>query len=124
MRAFLLKIEPLIWLLFGQGILIGTILLTGWILVVGLLIPLGVVDAGALSYERAYSLATASVIGLPIGKLVLAALLVLPLWKGAHHVRSLHVDFGGAERDGIVGVLLYGIAAVGSVVGIAAVVGL
>ena len=47
MRAFLLKIEPLIWLMFGQGILIGTMLLTGWILVVGLLIPLGVVDAGA-----------------------------------------------------------------------------
>lgn len=124
MRAFLLKIEPLIWLMFGQGILLGTILLTGWILVVGLLIPLGMVDATALSYDRAHALATASVLGLPIGKLILAALLVLPLWKGAHHVRSLHVDFGGAERDGIVGVLLYGIALVGSVVGIAAVVGL
>lgn len=124
MRAFLLKIEPLIWLLFGQGILIGTILLTGWILVVGLLIPMGIVDASALAYDRAYSLATAKVIGLPIGKLVLAALLVLPLWKGAHHVRSLHVDFGGAERDGLVGGLLYGIALAGSVVGIVAVVGL
>jgi len=124
MRAFLLKIEPLIWLLFGQGILIGTMLMTGWILVVGLLIPLGLVDASALSYDRAYALATASFLGLPIGKLVLAALLVLPLWKGAHHVRSLHVDFGGAERDGIVGSLLYGVAAVGSVVGIVGVVGL
>lgn len=125
MRAFLLKIEPLIWLMFGQGILIGTMLLTGWILVVGLLIPLGMVDASALSYDRAYALATASLFGfLPVGKLVLAALLVLPLWKGAHHVRSLHVDFGGAERDGIVGTLLYGIALVGSIVGVLAVVGL
>ena len=125
MRAFLLKIEPLIWLMFGQGILIGTMLLTGWILVVGLLIPLGMVDASALSYDRAHALATASLFGfIPVGKLVLAALLVLPLWKGAHHVRSLHVDFGGAERDGIVGTLLYGIALVGSVVGILAVVGL
>lgn len=125
MRAFLLKIEPLIWLMFGQGILIGTMLLTGWILVVGLLIPLGIVDAGALSYDRAYSLATASLFGVvPVGKLVLAALLVLPLWKGAHHVRSLHVDFGGAERDGVVGTLLYGVALVGSVVGVVAVVGL
>lgn len=125
MRAFLLKIEPLIWLMFGQGILIGTMLLTGWILVVGLLIPMGWVDASALNYDRAYSLATASLFGfIPVGKLVLAALLVLPLWKGAHHVRSLHVDFGGAERDGIVGTLLYGIALAGSVVGILAVVGL
>ena len=125
MRAFLLKIEPLIWLMFGQGILIGTMLLTGWILVVGLLIPLGMVDASALSYDRAYALATASLFGfIPVGKLILAALLVLPLWKGAHHVRSLHVDFGGAERDGLVGTLLYGIALVGSVVGLLAVVGL
>jgi fumarate reductase subunit D len=125
MRAFLLKIEPLIWLMFGQGILIGTMLLTGWILVIGLLIPLGIVHAGALSYDRAHALATASLFGfIPVGKLVLAALLVLPLWKGAHHVRSLHVDMGGAERDGIVGSLLYGIALVGSVVGIVAVVGL
>lgn len=125
MRAFLLKIEPLIWLMFGQGILIGTMLLTGWVLVVGLLIPMGMVDASALSYDRAYALATASLFGvIPVGKLVLAALLVLPLWKGAHHVRSLHVDFGGAERDGLVGTLLYGIALVGSIVGILAVVGL
>lgn len=125
MRAFLLKIEPLIWLMFGQGILIGTMLLTGWVLVVGLLIPMGMVDASALSYDRAHALATASLFGfLPVGKLVLAALLVLPLWKGAHHVRSLHVDFGGAERDGLVGTLLYGIALVGSIVGILAVVGL
>lgn len=125
MRAFLLKIEPLIWLMFGQGILIGTMLLTGWVLVVGLLIPMGMVDASALSYDRAYALATASLFGVvPVGKLVLAALLVLPLWKGAHHVRSLHVDFGGAERDGIVGTLLYGIALVGSIVGVLAVVGL
>ncbi|MFO0689573.1 MAG: fumarate reductase subunit FrdD [Myxococcota bacterium] len=125
MRAFLLKIEPLIWLMFGQGILIGTMLLTGWVLVVGLLIPMGMVDASALSYDRAHALATASLFGfIPVGKLVLAALLVLPLWKGAHHVRSLHVDFGGAERDGLVGTLLYGIALVGSIVGILAVVGL
>jgi fumarate reductase subunit D len=125
MRAFLLKIEPLIWLMFGQGILLGTILLTGWILVVGLLIPLGMVDASAFSYDRAHALATASLFEfIPVGKLILAALLVLPLWKGAHHVRSLHVDFGGAERDGVVGTLLYGIALVGSVVGIGAVVGL
>ena len=32
----LLKLEPLIWFLFGQGIMIGSILMTGWLLVVGL----------------------------------------------------------------------------------------
>jgi fumarate reductase subunit D len=69
MKAFLLRVEPLIWLLFGQGILIGTILLTGWILVVGLLLPLGLVSPEALSYERAHMLGSSL-----IGRLVLAAL--------------------------------------------------
>jgi len=115
MRTLLLKLEPLIWFMFGQGIMIGTMLLTGWILVVGLLVPLGIVDASALDYSRAHGLATAKLLGLPIGQLVLAALLVLPLWKGAHHVRSLLIDFGGAERDGLVGSVLYLVALVGSV---------
>ena len=124
MKSFLLKIEPVIWLLFGQGILIGTILLTPWILVLYLLIPFGIVDPEVLNYERAYRLATSSFIGIPIGKLILAAIAILPLWKGAHHVRSLLVDFGGGERDGIVGTILYLIATVGSVAAVMALVGL
>ena len=125
MRALLLKLEPIIWLMFGQGILLGTMLLTGWILVVGILIPMGIVDASALEYARAHRLATASLFGIiPVGQLILAALLVLPLWKGAHHVRSLLIDFGGAERDGVVGGGLYLVAIIGSVMGIMAVVGL
>ena len=125
MRALLLRLEPVIWLFFGQGILIGTMLLTPWILVVGLLVPLGIVDAEALSFERAHAIATASLFGfIPLGQLILAALLVLPLWKGAHHVRSLLIDLGGGERDGAMGSLLYLIALVGSVMAIVAVVGL
>jgi len=117
MKSFLLRIEPVIWLLFGQGIMIGTILLTGWVLVIGLLIPLGVVPAEALSFERANMLGSNIV-----GRLLLGALLVLPLWKGAHHVRSLAVDFGGGERDAVVGSLLYLIATVGSIIAVVAVV--
>jgi fumarate reductase subunit D len=125
MRTLLLKLEPLIWFMFGQGILIGTMLLTGWILVVGILMPLGIVDPLNLNYLRAHELATASLFGvIPVGQLLLAALLVLPLWKGAHHVRSLLIDMGGAERDGMVGGVLYLIALVGSGMGVAAVVGL
>jgi fumarate reductase subunit D len=124
MKTLLLKLEPVIWLLFGQGILIGTMLLTPWILVLYLLIPFGIVDASALSYERAYALTTSSLLGLPIGKLVLAAIAILPLWKGAHHVRSLLIDFGGGERDAVVGTLLYLIALVGSVAAVLALVGI
>lgn len=117
MKAFLLRAEPIIWLLFGQGILIGTILLTGWILVIGLLLPLGIVPAEALSHERAHMLGSNIV-----GRLVLAALLILPLWKGAHHTRSLAIDFLGGEKDAAVGTLVYLIASAGSVLAIIAVV--
>jgi len=117
MRHLLLRLEPLIWLMFGQGILIGTILLTGWLLVVGVLAPLGIVPEGALAFERAHRLAAH-----PIGRLLLLALIALPLWKGAHHLRALSIDFGGASRDPAVATLLYGLALVGSALAIAAVV--
>jgi fumarate reductase subunit D len=117
MKHLLLKLEPVIWLLFGQGILIGTMLLTGWILVVGLLVPLGVVAPDALTYARAHDLGSSL-----LGRLFLLALLVLPLWKGAHHVRSLSLDFGGLSRDAAVATILYAIAALGSLIAIVAVV--
>ena len=117
MKHFLLRIEPLVWLLFGQGILIGTILLTGWLIVIGVAAPLGLVAPGALAYERAHALASHW-----IGRLVLLALIALPLWKGAHHVRSLSLDFGGAACDATLAAILYSVAALGSLLAICAVV--
>ena len=117
MRHLLLRLEPVIWLLFGAGLSLGTMLLTGFVLVVGLLIPLGIVSADALAYERAHALA-ANV----IGRLFLLGLIALPLWKGAHHLRSLSMDFRGMERDATLAPLLYLVAAAGSVAGILAVV--
>lgn len=117
MRDFLLRIEPVIWVLFGNGLMIGTMLLTPWILIVGLAIPLGIVPADALSFDRAYELASN-----PIARLVLFALIALPLWKGAHHTRHLLIQFGGLERDGAMGSLLYALAAGGSIAAILAVI--
>lgn len=117
MKKLLIALEPIIWLLFGQGILLGTILLTGWLLVVGVGVPIGLFPAGGLEYERAHALAAH-----PIGRALLAALIVLPLWKGAHHLRSLLVDFGGGERDPWVASLLYLLAGAGSLAGLLAVI--
>jgi fumarate reductase subunit D len=117
MKHPLLKLEPLIWLLFGQGILLGTVLLTPWVLVVGLAIPLGIVPADALSYERATMLGSHI-----IGRVILFGLIALPLWKGAHHMRHTLIDFGGAERDALVAPLLYLLATAGSVLAVVAVV--
>lgn len=116
MKQLLLKLEPVIWLLFGQGILVGTMLLTGWLLVVGLALPLGLLPSGALEHTRAAELGSN-----PIGRLVLLALIALPLWKGAHHLRSLSIDFGGGARDAAVATVLYGLASVGSLLALVAV---
>jgi len=115
MKAALNRLEPIIWVLFGGGIMGGTILITGWVLVVGLLLPLGIVSPDALAYPRAIELASS-----PLGRVFLAAMVALPLWKGAHHCRHLSIDHGGADRDPIVAFALYGLAALGSVLAIVA----
>lgn len=115
MKNLLLKLEPVIWLLFGQGIMLGTLLLTGWVLILGIAAPLGWV--APLDFAHAHELGASF-----IGRVVLAALIALPLWKGAHHMRHVFIDMGGADRDAKVAPLLYLIALAGSVAGIVAVV--
>ena len=115
MKRLLLALEPILWLLFGQGILLGTILLTGWLLVVGIAAPLGIVDT--LSYTRAHDLGASL-----IGRMLLLALIALPLWKGAHHMRHVFIDMDGGDRDAMVAPLLYLLAAAGSLLAILAVV--
>lgn len=117
MKTLLLKLEPVIWLLFGAGIMLGTMLMTGWVAVVGLGIPLGIVPADALSYERAHALAASFV-----GRVMIVLLVALPLWKGAHHTRHVFIDMGGSARDSLVAPLLYLVAVVGSLLGIVAAV--
>ncbi len=111
------RIEPGIWALFGAGFMVGSLLLPAWIFVVWIAAPLGWVPAEALGYERAHALAAG-----PIGRLLLLALIVLPLWNGANHLRHWLIDLGGYARDGVMAPLLYASAAVFSVVAIAAVV--
>jgi fumarate reductase subunit D len=115
MKHLLLKMEPIIWLLFGQGIMLGTLLLTGWLLVVGVLAPLGVVDL--LGFEHAHALGATL-----IGRVLLAGLIILPLWKGAHHMRHVFIDMGGADRDPVVAPILYLVAIAGSVAAVFAVI--
>ncbi len=113
MKALMLKLEPVIWLLFGAGMMVGGFVLPAWIATVGL----GLVgDAEAFSYDRMYAL-----ISNPIARLVALAAMALPLWGGAHHLRHVWIDFGGLKSDGIVGGGLYLIALGGSVAAIVAV---
>ncbi len=117
MKHFIAKIEPIVWVLFGAGFMVGSLLLPAWVFTFGIALPLGWVPEGALTYERAYALGSH-----PIGRLLLLALIVLPLWNAANHLRHFSIDLGGYERDGAVAPLLYAGAAVLSVVAIVAVV--
>ena len=120
MKTALLRIEPVIWLLFGLGIMLGTMLLPGYLLTVGIGGPLGWFGADALSFARLQGMLSHPIGGI-LFRLVLLALIALPMWKGAHHLRALSVDFDGHQRDGLVGSLLYLTAATGSVLAIYAV---
>lgn len=123
MKTLLLKIEPVIWLLFGAGIMAGTILLPWYLLTVGLGGPLGLVSADALSYDRLHGMVSHPIGGL-VFRLVLLGLIALPLWKGAHHLRHFLIDMGGHGSDAVVAPLLYLLAAAGSVLGILTVLSL
>lgn len=117
MKTLLLRLEPLIWPLFGAGMMVAALAYPGWLLVVGLAEPLRVLSPDALSYERALGLAAH-----PIGRLVLLIVIALPLWGGAHHVRHVAIDFGGIARDAWFGSLCYAVALAGSVLAALAVV--
>ena len=79
--------------------------------------PLGLVPADALAYERAHALGSSL-----IGRVVLVAIVALPLWKGAHHTRHMFIDSGGGERDAVVASILYLLATAGSLLAIVAAV--
>ena len=67
--------------------------------------------------ERAHALGSSL-----IGRVVLVAIVALPLWKGAHHTRHLFIDSGGGERDAVVASILYLLATAGSLLAIVAAV--
>jgi len=111
------RVEPGIWALFGAGFMVGSLLLPAWIFVVGIAWPLGWVPADALAFDRAYALGAS----LP-GRLVLLALIALPIWNAANHLRHWLIDWGGYDRDRVVAPLLYLLAAALSVLAVVAVV--
>jgi fumarate reductase subunit D len=113
MKTLMLRLEPIIWLLFGAGMMVGGFILPAFIATVGLGL-LG--DADAYSYDRMYAL-----ISNPIARLVALAAMALPLWGGAHHLRHVWIDFGGLKTDALVGGSLYLLALGGSVAAIVAV---
>ena len=117
MKGLILRLEPVIWFLFGSGFFVGCLLFPATIFALGIAAPLGWMPADALAYDRVAALAAS----LP-GRAVLLILLVFPLWNGFNHLRHFAIDLGGVKRDAWIAPLCYGAALLLSLVVLIAVV--
>jgi fumarate reductase subunit D len=81
--------------------------------------PMGWFSDYAISYQRMHALAAN-----PAGRVILAAVISLALWHGAHHLRHLLLDMGLARLHAPLAYLLYGIALLGTLASIQAVASL
>jgi fumarate reductase subunit D len=77
------------WFMFSQGGLFAAVLLPAHILVQGILGPLHIVPVVDRHYDT-----WISILGNPIVKLYLLALIALPFFHFAHRLRYLLVDLG------------------------------
>ena len=109
MTRWLHAIEPLVWPIFGAGFFAVAFVFPSFAAVVGLCDLAGWLPADALGFERVIGFAAT-----PLGRLVLAGAIVLPLWNGAFHLRHTTMDLLGTSSDRFVGPVLYVIAALGS----------
>ena len=102
-------LEPIIWLLFGAGMMVGGLLLPAWALVMGLAEPLGIALDGALTYDHALRARE------PPARPPRARSLRSRSRSGAAPTTCATSGSTSAAlaRDGLVGALCYGVALVG-----------
>lgn len=101
--------KPVVWALFVGGGTLAAFVLPAIIFSLTLGVPLDWISPDSLSYERAIA-------GLqsPFAKLAVFAVAVLILWHAAHRLRITAHDLG-VYADGLVMLIFYGIAALGTV---------
>ena len=102
------------WFMFANGGGLAAIVLPVHILVQGVLGPLGIVPVVDQHYDT-----WISILGNPIVKLYLLALIALPFFHFAHRLRYLLVDFGVAAAKSLPAqVIFYGGAVVVTLIAI------
>ncbi len=104
--------KPIVWGLFAGGGTFSAFLTPALILLTGLAIPLGWLAPETLAYERVLAF-----VQHPLGKLIMLAVIFLPVWHAAHRLRITAHDFG-IRADGLIAVVCYGLAALGTVAAI------
>ncbi len=110
--------KPLVWVVFAGGGTLAAFVLPAIIFSLTLGVALGWIPLEALSYERAVAGVQS-----PLAKLAAFAVTVPILWHAAHRLRITAHDLG-AYADGLVMLICYGIAALGTVVTFVALLGL
>jgi fumarate reductase subunit D len=106
----LLRPEPLVWGLFSAGGFVAALVLPVSVAILGLAYPAGLLPRGALSYERVTDL-----VGNPLAKLFLLAVISLPLFHWAHRFRyAVHHQLGVHGLKRLVATACYGTAIAGT----------
>ena len=102
--------EPIWWSLFGLGGVVAALLTPAFIIVTGLVLPnLDPTRSDAASYDHIVALARS----LP-GRIVLFAVISLPLFHLAHRFRYTLIDLGLHGARALVAALCYGAAIAGT----------
>ena len=104
-------LDGLLWATFAQCAVITAILVPGQILVEGVLGPLGWMPYPDRTYDS-----FAAMLGNPLVKLYLLLVFATSFYVFAHRLRYLLLDLGVHAGKLLFGLLLYGLAAVGTVV--------
>ena len=95
--------KPLVWLPFAAGGMFAA-----FVTPIVILLTTGLIFPNGLAYDRAFAFADNW-----IGKLIILAVILLPLWHAAHRLRITVHDFG-IRADGPVSWICYVGAAIGS----------
>ena len=99
--------EPVVWLGFSAGGVVAAILLPVLILLFGVALPLGWVD---LDYQH-----LVAVVGNPVTVVLLAIALIAMLVHAGHRFRYTLYDGLQLKHRGLVAVICYGLAVIGSI---------
>ncbi len=104
------RLQGLLWAMFAQTALITAIIAPVHILVQGVLAPLHLVPAVDSSYSS-----FAAALSNPLVKVYLFVLFSTSFYVFGHRTRYLLLDLGVHGGKLLVGLLMYGIAAVGAI---------
>ena len=103
--------EPIWWSLFSAGGMVAAMVFPVLIIITGILIPFGLAGDDPLNFENIHS-----AVSHPLIKLILFAVISLPLFHWAHRFRFTLVDVGLRSVSTLIAILCYGGAIAGTIV--------